>query len=326
MLPWVLCSKEEPFLTLKFRELHWLTGNKLPWLSIHPVDSPRECVLGVVPLRGPAQELLCFTYSACSTVTESEEQTQVTGKKAGLENPSFVLGCCLIPLVWCANSPVYDNPNWKTHLKCSNSWDTQREPIRLCPIWKQQFWSDCACWFLLLLRVYLNAMVGTACFGWQRHAPDWGGDFTCFWPKSCSWFHRCVYHWSGYVCYCVIYKNWLVQKLHEGWCGCGMSWTRSWFSLKWFWFYLCSFFLCICCFVDLLISKLMETMILVLYSPDISLCRAALWDTHICQKPYSWKGNPMWAFMEKSSVRCHMKGKKGPDGKHGNTSGREVSF
>lgn len=37
-------------------------------------------------------------HFVCSTVAESEEQTQVTGKKAGLENPSFVLGCCLIPL------------------------------------------------------------------------------------------------------------------------------------------------------------------------------------------------------------------------------------
>lgn len=37
----------------------------------------------------------------------------------------------------------------------------------------------------------------------------------------------CVYRWLGYVCNCLVYKNWFVQKLHEGWCGCGMSWMRS---------------------------------------------------------------------------------------------------
>lgn len=88
----------ETIFDSKVTELRGLTGNKLPWLNIHPADSPGGH-LGVVPLRGPAQEPLCFTYSVCGTVTEFEGQTQVTGKKAGLENSSSVLGCCLIPLV-----------------------------------------------------------------------------------------------------------------------------------------------------------------------------------------------------------------------------------
>lgn len=47
------------------------------------------------------------------------------------------------------------------------------------------------------------------------------------------------------------------------------------------------------------------------YSPKISLCSAALWYPGICQRPRTWKGSPVWAFVEKSSARCHMKGKKG---------------
>lgn len=47
------------------------------------------------PLREPARELLCFVYSVCSAATLFVGQTQVMGRKAGLEKPSYVLACCL---------------------------------------------------------------------------------------------------------------------------------------------------------------------------------------------------------------------------------------
>lgn len=47
----------------------------------------------VSPLRRPAR--LCFVYSVCSTAILFVGQTQVMGKKAGLEKSPYVLACCL---------------------------------------------------------------------------------------------------------------------------------------------------------------------------------------------------------------------------------------
>lgn len=61
-------------------------------------------------------------------------------------------------------------------------------------------------------------------------------------------------------------------------------------------------------------------------SQKISLCSAALW-YRVCQRPHTWRGNPLGAFVKKFSVWCHMKGgDKRPDGTCGNALGGEMSF